>query len=95
MALEIDSGLVRWLADQDLGRDVEVRHEDALRADLGGLVRELGPPVVLLGNLPYRISGRLLGGMGKFTTKIFTKHIVKRVTRVHILYTDVRYRAYL
>jgi len=32
-----------------------------LTADLGGLARELGAPVVLAGNLPYNISGRILG----------------------------------
>jgi 16S rRNA (adenine1518-N6/adenine1519-N6)-dimethyltransferase len=32
-----------------------------LRADLPALARELGPPVVALGNLPYSIAGRLLG----------------------------------
>lgn len=32
-----------------------------MEADLGGLAAELGAPVVLIGNLPYRISGRLLG----------------------------------
>ena len=60
LALEVDRGLVRALAEADLPDSVEVRHADALRADLGGMCRELGPPVVLLGNLPYRISGRLL-----------------------------------
>jgi uncharacterized protein (TIGR02266 family) len=63
IALEIDRGLVRWLGEQPLGERVEIRHQDALRADLGGIARELGPPVVLLGNLPYRIAGRLLGAL--------------------------------
>ena len=61
IALEVDRGLVRLLADTELGPNVEVRHEDVLEADLGGLARVLGPPVVLIGNLPYRIAGRLLG----------------------------------
>jgi 16S rRNA (adenine1518-N6/adenine1519-N6)-dimethyltransferase len=38
-----------------------VRHQDALAADLGSIARELGPPVVLIGNLPYTIAGRMLG----------------------------------
>ncbi len=63
VALEIDSGLVRALGEARLPESVEVRHEDALRADLGGISRELGQPCVLLGNLPYRISGRLLGAL--------------------------------
>ena len=61
VALEIDRGLVALLAEAGLPASVEVRHEDALRADLGGISRELGPPVVLAGNLPYNISGRFLG----------------------------------
>jgi 16S rRNA (adenine1518-N6/adenine1519-N6)-dimethyltransferase len=63
IALEVDRGLVALLADAGLPESVEVRHEDALEADLGGLARELGPPVVLIGNLPYSISGRLLGAL--------------------------------
>ncbi len=61
LALEIDRGLVAWLREQSWPDSVEVRHVDALRADFAGLARELGPPVVLLGNLPYAIAGRLLG----------------------------------
>jgi len=63
VALEIDRGLVRLLAEAQLPDSVEVRHQDALGADLGGICRELGDPCVLLGNLPYRISGRLLGAL--------------------------------
>jgi 16S rRNA (adenine1518-N6/adenine1519-N6)-dimethyltransferase len=61
IALEIDHGLVRALADCGLPPSVEVRQQDALHADLGSIARELGPPVLLIGNLPYAISGRLLG----------------------------------
>jgi 16S rRNA (adenine1518-N6/adenine1519-N6)-dimethyltransferase len=64
IALEIDSGLVKLLAEEGgLPANVEVRHADALRVSLGDLARELGPPAVLMGNLPYRISGRLLGSL--------------------------------
>lgn len=61
IALEVDRGLVAALAEADLPPNVEIRHEDALEADLGGLARALGPPVMLVGNLPYRIAGRFLG----------------------------------
>ncbi len=63
VAIEVDRGLVQLLAESDLADRVELRHEDVLDSDLGGIVRELGPPVVLLGNLPYSISGRLLGAL--------------------------------
>jgi 16S rRNA (adenine1518-N6/adenine1519-N6)-dimethyltransferase len=61
VALEVDRGLVSLLAEAELPASVEVRHEDAMDADLGGLARELGQPVVLIGNLPYSMAGRFLG----------------------------------
>jgi 16S rRNA (adenine1518-N6/adenine1519-N6)-dimethyltransferase len=63
VALELDRGLVKLLREQLDDPAVEVRQGDALRTDLGGIVRDLGPPVVLLGNLPYRIAGRLLAAL--------------------------------
>jgi 16S rRNA (adenine1518-N6/adenine1519-N6)-dimethyltransferase len=60
VAIEVDRGLVELLGELDWPGELELRHEDVLQADLGGIVRELGPPVVLLGNLPYSISGRIL-----------------------------------
>lgn len=64
LALEVDRGLVRLLAEEgDLPASVEVREADALRADFAALVAELGPPVVLIGNLPYSVAGRLLGNL--------------------------------
>ena len=64
LALEVDRGLVGLLASQgDLPASVEVRLADALEADFPALVRELRKPVVLVGNLPYSIAGRLLGGL--------------------------------
>jgi 16S rRNA (adenine1518-N6/adenine1519-N6)-dimethyltransferase len=60
VALEIDRGLVRALADAKLPASVEVREADALETDLLGVGRELGAPVLLLGNLPYRVAGRLV-----------------------------------
>lgn len=61
VAIEVDRGLVALLADEDLPSHVEVRHQDVRRVDLGTLARELGAPVVLMGNLPYRLAGHLLG----------------------------------
>jgi 16S rRNA (adenine1518-N6/adenine1519-N6)-dimethyltransferase len=63
VALEVDRGLVALLREEGLPESVDLRHADALRTDLGSLARELGPPVVLLGNLPYSIAGRLLGSL--------------------------------
>ena len=63
VAIEVDRGLVRLLRESSLPESVELLHADALKADLGGIARRLGPPVVLLGNLPYQISGRLLAAL--------------------------------
>lgn len=60
VAIEVDSGLMALLQGAALPSSVELRHADALRVDLGAIARELRPPVVLIGNLPYRIVGRLL-----------------------------------
>ena len=60
LALEIDHGLVRALADAGLPGNVEIRQGDALDADWASLADEVGAPVVLVGNLPYRVAGRLI-----------------------------------
>ncbi len=62
LALEVDRGLFELLGREgELPATVEVRLADALEADLPALGAELTPPVVLVGNLPYSIAGRLLG----------------------------------
>ncbi len=63
VAIEVDRGLVALLRGSGLPARVELRHADALRVDLAAIARELGPPVVLLGNLPYRIAGRLVAAL--------------------------------
>lgn len=61
ISLEVDAGLVRALrAEATLPESVELLHGDALRVDLGRLAEEAGPPVRLVANLPYSISGPLL-----------------------------------
>ncbi|MDJ0849792.1 MAG: 16S rRNA (adenine(1518)-N(6)/adenine(1519)-N(6))-dimethyltransferase RsmA [Myxococcota bacterium] len=61
VTLEVDAGLVRALrADAMLPDNVELLHQDVLRVDLQALVAGCAPPVRLVGNLPYSISGPLL-----------------------------------
>lgn len=61
VTLEVDAGLVRALrAEGALPDHVTLLHEDALRADLAGIVAGLGGDVRLVGNLPYSISAPLL-----------------------------------
>lgn len=64
LALEVDRGLVELLEREgDFPASVEVRLADALDADFAALAGELAPPVILVGNLPYSIAGRLLGNV--------------------------------
>lgn len=58
--IEIDAGLVRALAATGLPANVRLHHADALGVDLAGLVRELGSPVRVVGNLPYSAATPLL-----------------------------------
>ncbi len=61
VTLEVDAGLVRALrADAMLPDNVELLHQDVLRVDLQALVAGCAPPVRLVGNLPYSISGPVL-----------------------------------
>ena len=61
VTFEVDSGLVRALRQEArLPESVELRHEDALQADLLGLVKSVAGPVRLVANLPYSISGPML-----------------------------------
>ena len=64
VTFEVDSGLVRALRQEArLPESVELRHEDALQADLLGLVKSIKSvevPVRLVANLPYSISGPML-----------------------------------
>ena len=60
VAVEIDAGLVRALAEEGLPDAVEVIHGDALAVDLEALARRLGPDVRVVANLPYSISSPLL-----------------------------------
>jgi 16S rRNA (adenine1518-N6/adenine1519-N6)-dimethyltransferase len=58
--IEVDAGLVRALAATGLPANVRLRHADALAVDLGALVRELGPPVRIVANLPYSVATPIL-----------------------------------
>jgi 16S rRNA (adenine1518-N6/adenine1519-N6)-dimethyltransferase len=61
VTLEVDAGLVRALRAEDLlPPHAELIHADVLRTDLRGLVAGCTPPVRLVANLPYSISGPVL-----------------------------------
>ena len=57
IGLEIDQGLVALHEEEDdLPANVELRHQDILRADLTALAAEVGKPLHVVTNLPYSIS---------------------------------------
>lgn len=60
-SVEIDSGLVRALREEQLLPDnVELVHADAREIDWAGWVREAGQPVRVIANLPYSVATPLL-----------------------------------
>ena len=60
VSLEVDAGLVRALVTEGcLPANVDLRHEDALRADLAALLPPAGAARVVA-NLPYAIAAPLL-----------------------------------
>lgn len=58
IAIELDARMVEALGES--APQVEVRQEDALKADLPGILQELPEPRGLVSNLPYYITGPLL-----------------------------------
>lgn len=61
VALELDAGLVRAVrAEHALPGNAELRHADALEADLRGLLAVEAPPRRVVANLPYVVSSPLL-----------------------------------
>lgn len=61
VAIEIDAGLVRALAEEGgLPGHVELLHADALAVDLAALAARLGPAVRVVANLPYSVSAPIL-----------------------------------
>ena len=60
-SVEIDSGLVRVLREEQLLPDnVELVHADAREIDWAGWVRGAGQPVRVIANLPYSVATPLL-----------------------------------
>jgi 16S rRNA (adenine1518-N6/adenine1519-N6)-dimethyltransferase len=66
VAIELDRDVIKRLRvkldAESLGRQVALVPQDALRLDLGELIREEGlhPPLTVAGNLPYNIATALI-----------------------------------
>lgn len=62
IALEVDERMIAALSESAPSADV--RRVDALKADLPALLAELPSPRALVSNMPYYITGPLLGVIG-------------------------------
>ena len=61
IAFELDSGIVAWHQEKKiLPENVELRHQDMLKADLAALAQETGGRLIIAANLPYSVSSPLL-----------------------------------
>lgn len=61
IGLEIDAGIIRYHQQEDcLPENVDLVHEDILRADFAKLAAESGGRLKIIANLPYSISNPLL-----------------------------------
>ncbi len=61
IGLEIDSGIIDWQQnDGNLADNVELRHQDLLKADFSRLAEQCGGKLKIVANLPYSISSPLL-----------------------------------
>ncbi|MDR3089613.1 MAG: 16S rRNA (adenine(1518)-N(6)/adenine(1519)-N(6))-dimethyltransferase RsmA [Desulfobulbaceae bacterium] len=57
IGLEVDRGLIALHeTERDLPKNVELRHQNILQADLSALAAEVGKPLHVVSNLPYSIS---------------------------------------
>lgn len=61
IGLEIDSGIISWLKEEQLlPANVELRRQDLLQTDFGKLAEETGARLKIVANLPYSVSSPLL-----------------------------------
>lgn len=61
IGLEIDSGIIDWQQTSgNLAGNVQLIHQDLLKADFPGLAQQCGGRLKILANLPYSISNPLL-----------------------------------
>ncbi|ADH85322.1 16S rRNA (adenine(1518)-N(6)/adenine(1519)-N(6))-dimethyltransferase RsmA [Desulfurivibrio alkaliphilus] len=61
IGLEIDAGIIKYHREhQGLPANVELRHQDLLRADFAALAAEVGTRLKIMANLPYAVTNPLL-----------------------------------
>ncbi len=61
IGLELDSGIIKWQRESgNLPDNVELRHQDLLKADFAELAGRCGGRLKIMANLPYSISNPLL-----------------------------------
>ena len=61
IGIELDSGIIKWHQESgDLPPNVELIHQDLLKADFADLASRCGGKLKIMANLPYSISNPLL-----------------------------------
>jgi len=61
IGIELDSGIIDYHRRQkDLPENVELRHQDMLKADFTEIATNTGSPLKVIANLPYSVSSPLL-----------------------------------
>ncbi len=87
MAIEIDKGLSKALRDICPHENVEILHEDALKADIKAIMSRCEKPYKAVANLPYYITSPLILKLlyeGIFASMTFMVQfeVAKRITAV-------------
>ncbi|MFC1512861.1 16S rRNA (adenine(1518)-N(6)/adenine(1519)-N(6))-dimethyltransferase RsmA [Thermodesulfobacteriota bacterium] len=61
IGIELDAGIVKWQRESgNLPENVELHHQDLLKADFGQLAQQCGGRLKIMANLPYSISNPLI-----------------------------------
>ncbi|MFH7320948.1 16S rRNA (adenine(1518)-N(6)/adenine(1519)-N(6))-dimethyltransferase RsmA [Desulfurivibrio sp. D14AmB] len=61
IGLELDAGIVKYHREaQDLAANVQLLHQDLLKADFSAMAREQGQKLKIIANLPYSVTNPLL-----------------------------------
>lgn len=89
MGIELDRRLIEYVeANEGFGRNVEIRNQDMLDVSYGGISRELGTRLRIIGNLPYNISSQILFKLVDerdfvdFAVLMFQKEVADRLLSV-------------
>ena len=74
--VEIDRDIVTRLRQRFSPEKLTIHQGDALAFDFGGLAKQPGPKLHVVGNLPYNISTPLLFHLAQFANCVFDMHFM-------------------